>query len=90
MISSESLRYELSGRFLEAASELGKTHVSVRYEPAPRVARIGLMLDRYDWDNRMQAIRLLRKFEAEHADEFAIEYDVLPLEAVNDVEFAEA
>ena len=90
MISAETLRYELEGRVAEAASSLGKTHLSVRWEPAPRIARVGWMLDHYDWDSRMEAIRLLRRFEREHTDEFAIEYDVVPLEPVLDEAYAEA
>mgnify|MGYP007071123712 CR=1 FL=1 len=90
MVTSETLKYELQGRFLEAQHELGKSHVSVRYEPVPRVARVGVMLDEYDWDHRLDSIRILRKFEAQHADEFAIEFDILPLEAVTDETYAEA
>lgn len=90
VISTETLRYELEGRFHTAEAELGKYHLSVRWEPTPRVARVGAMLDGYDWDRRLSALRILRAFEREHADDFALEYDILPLEAVTSEEFAEA
>jgi hypothetical protein len=90
MISATTLRYELEGRFTGLADEVGKHHVSVRWEPAPRIARVGAMIEHYDWDTRMATLSLLRSFEAEHADEFALEYDIVPLEAVTDQEFAEA
>lgn len=88
MITAESVRYELVGRFEEL--DLGKTHLSVRYEPGPRIVRVGACLERYDWDNRMAAIEALATFERDHADEFALEFDVIPLEAVRDEDFAEA
>lgn len=82
MITSESIRFELSGRFNELP--VGKTHLSVRYEPGPRIARIGACLDRYDWETRQAAIEALLDFERAHADEYAIEFDVIPLDAVTD------
>jgi hypothetical protein len=38
----------------------------------------------------MATIGRLLAFEADHADEFAVEFDVVPLAAVNDESFAEA
>lgn len=88
MITRETIRYELEGRFADLP--LGKTHLSVRYEPGPRIVRVGVCLDRYDWETRMEAIKGLVAFERDHADEFAVEFDVIPLEAVNDEAFADA
>jgi hypothetical protein len=88
MVSAATLQYELAGRFDEL--EVGKTHLSVRWEPAPGIARVGAMIERYDWDNRMSAIRALLAFQSQHADEFAVEFDVLPLDAVQSDDFAEA
>lgn len=88
MIGQDSIRYELEGRFADLA--LGKTHISVRYEAGPRIVRVGVCLDRYDWDTRLRAIRGMAEFERVHGDEFAVEFDIIPLEAVNDEAFAEA
>ncbi len=90
MITDASIKYELLGRFNELAEVTGKSHVSVRWESAPRIARIGAMVENYDWDTRMTVLRTLREFERMHADEFAIEYDIVPLEAVTDESYAEA
>lgn len=89
MISVQTLNDELTGlaaRTLDA----GKRHISVRWESAPAIVRVGLMIEHYDWDNRMHAIRMLRDFEISHADEFALEYDIVPFEPVMDENFAEA
>lgn len=83
----ENLLYELTARFADVA---GKTHLSLRWEPGPRIVRVGACLDAYTWDTRQAAIETLLKFETDHADEFALEFDVVPLDAVNDEQFAEA
>ena len=86
-----SLQYELEGRLNgDVAEHVGKFHVSVRWEPLPAVARVGTMIENYDWDNRMRTLRVLRAFEADHAEDFALEYDIVPLEAVTDEAFADA
>lgn len=90
VMNMDSLRFELDGRFQAVAREIGKVHISVRFEPLPAVARVGAMLENYDWDNRMRTLRVLREFERVHVDEFALEYDIVPLEAVTDATFAEA
>lgn len=90
MISVETLTYELDGRFRNLEPSVGKYHLSLRWEPAPAVVRVGAMLEAYDWDNRMKALRMLREFAQAHADEFALEYDIVPLEAVTNPEYAEA
>ena len=89
MISTETINFELRGRF-EDATELGKKYFSVRYESGPRIVRIGACITEYTWDNRLATIDRLLAFEADHADEFAVEFDVVPLAAVNDENFAEA
>lgn len=89
MISAKTLQFEVEGRLEKVRADLGKAHVSVRWEPAPRIARLGVMLDAYDWDTRMRALRTVREFEAEHEDDFALEFDILPLDAATDT-FAEA
>lgn len=89
MTSRSSLQYELEGRFNGLPAEVGKHHLSVRWEAAPQVVRVGAMIENYDWETRMAVLRILRAFERDHADEFAVEYDIVPLEAVTDA-FAEA
>ncbi|HQZ00845.1 MAG TPA: hypothetical protein PKV13_12085 [Propionicimonas sp.] len=89
--TSASLQYELESRLNgDAAEHVGKFHVSVRWEPLPAVARVGAMIENYDWDNRMRTLRVLRAFEADHAEDFALEYDIIPLEAVTDEAFVDA
>ena len=88
MSVAENARYELDGRFREA--DLGKTHISVRFEPDARILRVGAMLDEYTWDNRMATIRALLAFERDHADDFAVGFDIVPLDAVVDETFASA
>lgn len=88
MITVETLRYELEGRF--ASIEFGKVHVSVRWEPAPKIVRVGAVISDYTWERRMRAIELLLAFEDDHKDEFSVDFDVVPLEAVQDEQFAEA
>lgn len=87
MITTESLTFELSGRF--EGLDLGKKHLSVRWEPAPRIVRVGAMIEPYDWDARMRVIEALLDFERVHADEFAVEFDVFPLHAAQSDDFAE-
>lgn len=83
----ENLLYELTARFAAVA---GKTHLSLRWEPGPRIVRVGACLDRYTWETRQMAIETLLQFESDHSDEFALEFDVVPLDAINDEAFAEA
>jgi len=90
MTTVESLSFELRGRFQSIASEVQKSHLSVRWEPAPAVVRVGACIEPYSWDGRMAAIESLIGFERDHADEFAVEFDVIPLTSVNDEGFAEA
>lgn len=88
MITTETLRYELEGRFTSIG--FGKVHVSVRWEPAPRIVRVGAVISEYTWERRLQTIELLLAFERDHKDEFSLVFDVVPLEAIQDESFAEA
>lgn len=90
MISAESVKYELVGRFEPIASALGKTHLSVRWEPGARIVRVGACIEQYTWDARMAALRALLDYEEAHADELALEFDIVPLEAVQDEGYAKA
>lgn len=89
MITDMTVRQGLESA-LHEAPELGKFHLSVRYEPGPSIVRAGVCIENYTWDTRMLVIDRVLAFEREHADDFAIEFDVVPLEAVNDEHFAEA
>lgn len=88
MSVAENVRYELDGRLTEAG--LGKRHLSVRFEPGPRIVRAGIALHEYTWDNRMAVIQTVLDLEDSHQDEFAVEFDVIPLEALNDADHAVA
>jgi hypothetical protein len=69
--------------------EEGKRHVSLRWEPGLGVALVVVMVAGYTWDTRMNVLRLLLDFERAHADELSVDFDILPLEAVNDAADAE-
>jgi hypothetical protein len=90
MITDESLKFEIEGRLQPLAHDTGKTHISVRWEPGPRIVRVGACIHHYTSETRMAVLETLLKFEEDHADEWALEFDVVPLEAVHDEEFAEA
>lgn len=90
MITADTLRFELDGRLHPLIQETGKTHLSVRWEPGARIVRVGACIDRYTWDARTRVLEALLKFEQDHADEWALEFDIFPLEAVQDEAFAEA
>jgi hypothetical protein len=90
MITVDTLRFELDGRFQPIVEQTGKTHISVRWEPGARIVRVGACIDRYTWEARMAVLETLLQFEEDHADEWALEFDIVPLEAVKDEEFAEA
>jgi hypothetical protein len=66
-----------------------KKHVSVRWEPAPGIARVGVCIHDYNWDTREQVIDQLLAFEDAHEGEVALEFDIFSLEDVNTVGFAE-
>lgn len=88
MVTSESITFELRGRLADL--EVGKTHLSVRYEPGPRIVRVGAAIDTYTWDTRAAVLDRLLEFEDAHADEFAVDFDIIPLGPVSDPTHAEA
>lgn len=90
MFTANSLKFEIEERLQSLSEETGKTHVSVRWEPEGRIVRVGACIDRYTWNTRMSVLKALLDFERDHADELAIEFDIIPLESVRDEEFAEA
>ena len=90
MPSIESLRYELDGRFRDVESEIGKYHLSVRWESMSKIARVGVCIENFTWDTRMLLVERLVRFQQDHIADFALEFDVIPLESVRDEEFAEA
>lgn len=66
-----------------------KKHVSVRWEPAPGIARVGVCIHDYNWNTRDQILDRLLAFEDAHEGEVALEFDIFALEDVNTVGFAE-
>jgi hypothetical protein len=84
----ENVKFELGGRFKDL--DLGKTHISVRYEPTPRLVRVGACITNYSWEARESVVDVLLDFEESHADDFAVEFDVIPLDGVNDDLYDEA
>ncbi|MGV0743672.1 hypothetical protein [Mycolicibacterium sp. XJ870] len=90
MITADTLRFELEGRLQPLLQDIGKNHLSVRWEPGARIVRVGACIDHYTWETRMLVLEALLKFEEAHADEWALEFDIFPLESVQNEEFAEA
>lgn len=86
MLTLELLRAEIEHLLTEVPT---KKHVSVRWEPAPGVCRVGVAVHDYSWETRDAVIDRLLAFEDAHVGEVAVEFDVIPLEAVNTVGFAE-
>ena len=90
MITADILKFELDGRLQPLVQDTGKIHLSVRWEPGARLVRVGACIDHYTWESRMLVLEALLKFEQAHADEWALEFDIIPLESVQDEEYAEA
>lgn len=86
----DTLKFELHGRLDDLLPVVGKTHLSVRWEPGARILRLGVCIDTYTWENRMTVLERLLTFEADHSNDFALEFDILPLAAVEDPSFASA
>jgi hypothetical protein len=86
MLTLEALRAELEERLEDVPT---KYHLSVRWEPAPGICRVGVCVHEYTWDMRDQVIDRLLAVEDAHEGALAIEFDIFPLEAVNTVGFAE-
>jgi hypothetical protein len=89
MISVETLQFELHGRLDDLLPTTGKTNISVRWEPVARIARVGVSIDEYTWEHRMQVLERLLDFERAHKDDLAMEFDIIPLMAIEDESFAE-
>lgn len=90
MISVDTIKYEASGRLRLIEESLGKVHLSVRWESLARIARLGVCIENYTWETRMAVIEKMVEFERHHADDFGIEFDVVPLHAVQNDQFAQA
>jgi len=87
MALRDALQYEIEGRLRDVP--LNKCQVSVGYEAGPRIVRVGVCIDEYTWENREKVIDRLLAFEADHRDELAVDFDIIPLEAVNTSGFSE-
>src|SRR5687767_4268224 len=79
----------LKGELDDALRTLGKYHLSVRWEPGPQIARVGVCVDDYSWNVREEVLRRVLAVEQAHAAELAIEVDIVPLDNVNTTGFAE-
>jgi len=90
MTSIDTIRYELDSRMQEISNDVGKFDLSVRWEPMARIARVGFLVQNYEWASRMRVIEVATAFQRAHLDDFAVDFDVIPYESVLDTEFAEA
>lgn len=87
MTTINALHNELKGRFSDVP--LSKSHISIRFEPGPGIVRLGACIDPYNWGTREAILDRIIEFEENH-DEFAVEFDIVPLAPVVDPTFAEA
>lgn len=85
MAFRDALQYELEGRMQDLGT---KRHISVRWEPGPRMVRVGVCIADYDWEHRDAALDKILEFESDHP-ELAVEFDIIPLEAVTSSNYAE-
>lgn len=90
MTNVDSIRYEIEGRMLEISNDVGKFDLSIRWEPMARIARVGFLVQNYEWAARMKVVEVATAFQNDHLDDFAVDFDVIPYESVLDSEFAEA
>jgi hypothetical protein len=86
VLTLESITAELEDRLVGVPT---KFHLSVRWEPAPGIVRVGVCLHEYTWENRETVIDRILAFEDAHAGEAAVEFDIFALEDVNTAGFAE-
>ena len=86
MLTVESMKSEIDECLRDVST---KHHLSVRWEPAPGICRVGVCVHEYTWDIRDQVIDRLLAVEDAHEGDVAIEFDIFPLESVNTVGFAE-
>jgi hypothetical protein len=87
--SAETLKYEVVGRLRDLEDKLGKTHLSARWEPVTRIARLGVCIENYSWQIREEIVKRLVELQLDHQADFALEFDVIPVEGVRDDEYAE-
>jgi hypothetical protein len=90
MTSVVSIQDELDGMMQGIANEVGKYDLSVRWEPMGRIARVGFLIQHYEWAARMRVIEVATAFQRAHLNDFALDFDVIPYDAVIDAEFVEA
>ena len=86
MLTYDAIKADIEGRLMDVPT---KKHVSVRWEPAPGICRVGVCLHEYTWETRDQVIDRILAFEDAHIGEVAVEFDIFSLEDVNTVGFAE-
>lgn len=86
MLTHDTIKADIEGRLIDVPT---KMHVSVRWEPAPGICRVGVCLHDYTWDMRDQVIDRLLAFEDAYQGQVALEFDIFSLEDVNTVGFAE-
>jgi hypothetical protein len=60
MLTLDTIRTDLEERLHDVPT---KHHLSVRWEPAPGIARVGVMIHEYTWDMRDLVIDRLLAFE---------------------------
>lgn len=82
----DALKHELTSRL--SGVGLAKTHLSVRFEPGPRIVRLGACIDPYNWETRAAVLDRIIEFEDDH-QEFALEFDIVPLPPVVDPEYTQ-
>ena len=49
MLTLDTLKAEIAGQLLDIPT---KHHLSVRWEPAPGICRVGVCVHEYNWDIR--------------------------------------
>ena len=86
VLTYDTIKADIEGRLTDVPT---KKHVSVRYEPAPGIVRVGVCLHDYNWDTRDAVIDRLLAFEDAHTGAVAVEFDIFSLDDVNTVGFAE-
>lgn len=86
----EILKCEVMDCLRDIKPDLGTMHLSARWEPAARIAHLGVCIENYTWKIHEDVIKRLVQLQLDHKDDFAVEFDVIPIEGVRDDEFAEA
>lgn len=88
MPSNEALKFEVLGRLRDIEPELGKMHLSTRWETMTKIARVGVCIENYTWEVREKIVERLVQLQLAHQSDFALEFDVIPVEGVRDDEYA--